>query len=87
MSIYAPTTAIHTKIGKKGERVQCFGCEEILEENHAGKIKNLSKYFKLIWLGIQCAQSHHLCMNCSANLVALFISEPNINLPPRCMVC
>jgi hypothetical protein len=26
-------------------------------------------------------------MNCSANLVALFISEPNINLPPRCMVC
>jgi hypothetical protein len=48
MSIYAPTTAIHTKIGKKGERAQCFGCEEILEENHAGKIKNLSKYFKLI---------------------------------------
>jgi len=90
MSIYPPTTAIHTKNGKKGERVQCFGCEEILEESHAGQLKNyLLNYvfLKLLFLGIQCAQSHHLCMDCSANLVALFVAEPNINLPPRCMVC
>ena len=40
-----------------------------------------------MYLGIQCAQGHHLCMGCSVNLVGLFLAEPNINLPPRCMIC
>ncbi|CAF1145417.1 unnamed protein product [Adineta steineri] len=61
-----------SKINKKDEPILCFGCRDKLEENHAG---------------IQCAQGHHLCMPCSANLVAMCIAEPNINLPPRCMVC
>jgi hypothetical protein len=37
MSTDAPATTIHPKNGKKGERVSCFGCEEVLEENHLGK--------------------------------------------------
>ncbi len=37
MSLSALTTAIPTKNGKKGERVQCYGCEEILEADHSGK--------------------------------------------------
>jgi hypothetical protein len=41
MSIYPSTTTINSKNGKKGERIQCFGCEEILEESHAGQIKNI----------------------------------------------
>jgi hypothetical protein len=46
MSTYSPRTPTHTKNGKKGEHIQCFGCKEILEENHAGQInKNLSNNF------------------------------------------
>jgi hypothetical protein len=37
MSTDPPATTIHPKNGKKGERILCFGCEEILEENHLGE--------------------------------------------------
>ncbi|CAF1012920.1 unnamed protein product [Didymodactylos carnosus] len=33
------------------------------------------------------AQGHHICVDCSSNVVQLFLSEPKINLPPKCMIC
>jgi hypothetical protein len=45
MSVHSPTTVVHTKNTKKGEHVSCFGCEEILEENHLGKQRSSELFF------------------------------------------
>jgi hypothetical protein len=82
------TTQENGKDGKQAESITCYGCRNTLEYNHLGKIKSYLLLFvkNILPSGIRCAQDHHLCMECSANMVLVFLAEPKTSFPPKCMV-
>ncbi|CAM4949719.1 unnamed protein product [Rotaria socialis] len=61
-----------TTVTKTKDEILCETCGDQLEPDHPG---------------IQCVQGHHYCTECSANIVRLFFSEPEQNIPLRCQKC
>ncbi|CAF2132590.1 unnamed protein product [Rotaria magnacalcarata] len=61
-----------TAVTKDKDKILCEICGDQLELDHPG---------------IQCVQGHHYCTDCSANIVRLFFSEPQQNIPLRCQKC
>ncbi|CAF1057825.1 unnamed protein product [Didymodactylos carnosus] len=56
----------------KSKILECGACQSEVAADH---------------LGIQCVQGHHFCVDCSQNIVRMFLFEPQSWIPLKCVTC